>query len=84
MDFKLAVEHEGSDGAPHSESSSSFRSLSILKMDLETQSKYANLVAEMLTFTTLTAEDPCNSNMHDSLKAELSVVQKRIKDMVHN
>ena len=81
MDFKLAVEHEGSDGAPHSESSSSFRSLSVLKMDLETQSKYANLVAEMLTFTTLTAEDPCNS---DSLKAELAVVQKRIKDMVHN
>ena len=52
-------------------------------MELETQKQYAHLVAEMMTFSTLAVQDPTNSNLLDSLMAELTGAQKRMKDTVY-
>ena len=82
LDFRLAVEHEGSVSDSHSMSSSSFKRLSLLKMELETQDKYANLITEMMTYSTLSV-DSGNSDILDSFRAELTVAQKGIHDTVY-
>ena len=60
-----------------------FKRLSTLKMELESQEQYANLMAEMVTFSTLTVQDSGDTYFLDSLKAELAGVQGRIKDSVY-
>ena len=70
------MEREGSVSDSHSMSSSSFKRLSVLKMELETQDKYANLITEMMTYTTLYVD----SGNSDSFRAELTVAQKGIQD----
>ena len=76
------MEREGSVSDSHSVSSSSFKRLSVLKMELETQDKYANLITEMMTYTTLSV-DSGNSGILDSFRAELTVAQKGIQDTVY-
>ena len=68
-------------GDSHSTSSRTFRRLSTLKMELDTQQQYANLVSEMMTFSTLT--DSGDTNFFDSLNTELAGIQARIKDSVY-
>ena len=76
------MESEGAAvGDSHSTSSRIFRRLSTLKMELDTQQHYANLVSEMMTFSTLT--DSGDINFFDSLNTELAGIQARIKDSVY-
>ena len=49
-------------------------------MELETQKKEAIVLSEMLTFSTLTMEDPYNSHTYESLKDDLAKIQKTICD----
>lgn len=63
--------------------SSPFKTLSQLKTELETQKNFAIVLSEMLTFSTLTMEDPYNSAVYESLKADVAKAEKNICDKVH-
>ena len=52
-------------------------------MELETQKNEAIVLSEMLTFSTLTMEDPYNSHINESLKDDLAKIQKTICDKVY-
>ena len=84
LTLNFAIDSEGAAVRDsHSTSSRTFKRLSTLKMELESQEQYANLMAEMVTFSTLTVQDSGDTYFLDSLKAELAGVQGRIKDSVY-
>ena len=63
-------------------STSSFKQLSLLNVELETQKNEAIVLSEMLTFSTLTMEDPYNSHIYESFD-DLAKIQKTICDKVY-
>ncbi len=80
LDFNLATcDVSASVGAS---SSSGFSQLSLLRVELEAQKNLAAVLSDMLTFITLTVEDPCNNPVYDSLKEDVDKAQKLICDKV--
>ena len=80
LDFKLATCDVSTSGNP---STSRFQKLSLLKVELEAQKNLASVLSEMLTFSTLTNEDPYDNPVYESLKADVDRAQKMICDKVH-
>ncbi len=59
----------------------SFRKLSSLKLNIETQLNYQNVLTEILTFSTLQLG---SNEFVDSVSAEVTYTRARVKNMVNN
>ncbi len=58
------------------------KKLSLMRIELDTQQNYANVVTEMITFYTLTADD--NSDMCESLREDLATAQQCMLNLLFN
>ena len=83
LDFSLATKSAGSLRALHSSDDDDLHTLSKLKLELDTDTKYSEHISELVTYYTLTSND-ISSNFYTSLKAEVEAMKKGIKDKVIN
>ena len=67
--------------AIHDSDAADLRKLLHMKSELETDSKYLEMISELFTYATLTSNDLA-SNFKASLGAEAKTTQIRIKDKV--
>jgi len=83
LDFTLATENATSANSFRDGSTASLTKLSQLKVALEADLKYAQVIADLITYTSVAVEDLSNDIFFSSLKVELATTQTRINDMVH-
>ena len=67
---------------PQVESSTDFKKLSAMRVELQTQQNYADVITEMITFHTLTTDGA--GDICESLKEDLANTQQFISDKVPN
>ena len=54
-----------------------------LQLEVKASVQYAEVISDLLTYSTLTVDDVTTSPFHKSLVAELEAAQRRRKDLVH-
>ena len=83
LDVKLAQSSDGTCvGSSFSHYSRLLQQRSLLQTELESQQGYANLMNEMVTYTTLTL--PEESPLQKELQEEATAAQKKVQDIVCN
>lgn len=85
LDFKLALESAGTGSISDTSqlSISMVRKLSLAKLERDTLQKLAEVTSEMLTFYSLTVEDPHTDSVYRSLSEDVSTAQKNVADKVY-
>ena len=81
LDLSLATERARSVNAIHDPDAADLRKLLHMESELETDSKYLEMISELLIYATLTSNDLV-SNFKASLGAEAKTTQIRINDKV--
>lgn len=82
LDFTLATESATSASSFRDGSTASLTKLSQLKVALEADLKYAQVITDLITYTAVAVEDLSSDIFFGSLKVELATTQMRIKDVV--
>lgn len=81
LDFKLAMACiDTASNSPFD--TTALKKLSLMRIELDTERNYANVITEMITFYTLTGDDA--SDMCESLKEDLATAQQCISNKVPN
>ena len=83
LDFKLAISCDDTTTTINPQiDSTAIKTLSAMRVDLQTQRNYANVITEMVTFYTLTVDGANDICMR--LKEDLAKTQQCISDKVPN
>ncbi len=82
IDFSLAIEG-ASVGSFPDDSADKLTKWSNLQSEVKTSVQYAAVIADLLTYSTVTVDDFTASQFHSSLVAELESAQRRRKDLVN-
>ena len=82
LDFTLATESTTLASSFRDGSTARLTKLSQLKVALEADLKYAQVITDLITYTAVTIEDLSDDIFFGSLKVELATTQMRIKDVV--
>ena len=83
LDFSLATESVTSASSFCNGSADTLTRWSNLKLELEADLKYTEVISDLITYTTVAVEDIVSNTFYSSLKEELEATKRRIKDMVH-
>lgn len=83
LDFSLVTTTAASTSSFLGASADTLTKWSNFKLELETAIKYAEVVSDLLAYTTVAVEDVSNSDFHKSLVEELGAAQRRTKDLVY-
>lgn len=83
LDFSLATGSAASASSIHCVSPDTLAKWSNLKLELEAAIKYAEVISDLVTYTTVALEDITTSSFRKSLIDELEGARKKIKDLVH-
>ena len=81
LDFSLAVENASA--GSFLDSADLQTKWSNLQSEVKTSVQYADVISDLLTYSTVTVDDVTASPFHNSLVTELESAQRRRKDLVH-
>ena len=81
LDFSVAIEG-ASAGSFQSDSADMLTKWSNLQLEVKTSVQYAEVISDLLTYSTLTVDDVTTSPLHQSLVTELDTAKRKKKDLV--
>lgn len=82
LDFSLAIEGASASGFS-GDSADMLTKWSNLQLEVKTSIQYADVISDLLTYSSVTVDDVTASPFHNSLVAELESAHRRRKDLVH-
>ena len=82
LDFCLTIEGASAGSLPGDSTDMQTR-WSNLQLEVKTSIQYADVISDLLTYSTVTVDDVTASPFRDSLVAELESAKRKRKELVH-